>query len=215
MGAQGCFRQFLSHFQCRMLGDLLSPGADMWMWRISQGTAHSEEMLHLLLLAPELGAPFYPPISWHITALPLSLLPQPHQTCQKQQLCQPSPSIQGRSNQEDNISTGKKKTTQNPHNIYRVACTGKQQKLNSKSEFWQKQGEVRTEHKRKDSQLFHPAYLKHVATSCQRDVWSAQLLCLGGTDSVFYSFPKPNKGEKEKRTYLYLSGKFISQKFVS
>lgn len=44
-----------------MLGDLLSPGADMWMWRISQGTAHSEEMLHLLLLAPELGAPFYPP----------------------------------------------------------------------------------------------------------------------------------------------------------
>lgn len=65
------------------------------------------------------------------------------------------------------------------------------------------------------SQLLLPAYLKHVATPCQRDVWSSQLLCLGGRDSAFYSFPKPKRGEKEKRTHLYLSGKFISQKFVS
>lgn len=30
---------------------------------------------------PELVAPFHPLIPQHITALPLSLLPQPHQTC--------------------------------------------------------------------------------------------------------------------------------------
>lgn len=65
------------------------------------------------------------------------------------------------------------------------------------------------------SQLLLLAYLKQVANPFQRDVWSSQLLCLGDKHSAFYSFPKPKRGEKEKKPHLYLSGKFISQKFVS
>lgn len=62
------------------------------------------------------------------------------------------------------------------------------------------------------SQLFLSAHLKHAATPCQRDVWSSQLPCLGGSDSAFYSFPKLKRGEKEKKnTSIFVREVYITK----
>lgn len=89
--------------------DISSTGAGTWTWRISQGqsTAHPEEMLHLLLLAPRAGGSFPPSYLMAHHALP-----QPHQTCLAEAAVLPR--IQGRSNQEGDRTTGKNKPTKEP-----------------------------------------------------------------------------------------------------
>lgn len=77
----------------------------------------------------ELVAPFHPLISWHIPALPLSLCCLSHTKLawQKQQFCQPSPSVQGRSNQEDGITIGKNKPTKEPPTKQKTTTTTRTQ----------------------------------------------------------------------------------------
>lgn len=69
---------------CWEICSVSSTGADIWIWRISQGssTTRSEEMLHLLHLAPGAGGSFPPSyLMAHPCTASLPLLPQPHQTC--------------------------------------------------------------------------------------------------------------------------------------
>lgn len=73
----------------------------------------SEELLHRLPLAPTAGGSFPPSFPM---AHPCSAsLPAASATPNLQQFCQPTPSTQGRPNQEDDITTGGKKQQKTPN----------------------------------------------------------------------------------------------------
>lgn len=126
MGARGCCRHLLSHFKCRMLGNLLC-----FQHRCRHMDMEDQPRKQHSTLRGDAPPAALGTQSWWLLSTLLSrgtsllCLSHTNLAWQKQQFCQPSSSKQGRSNQEDDITAGKKKPTKKtpnqkkPHNNHK------------------------------------------------------------------------------------------------
>lgn len=212
---RGWCRQILSHLKCRMLGDVLS-----FQHRCRHVDVDEEEQprqQHSTLRGdapPAALGPFPPsyllahPCSASLPAASATpnLLgrsssfvnhPQVHREDPSWKMTQP----QGKRNHP--IKTPTKPNTTTTTGAQQTACTGKQQ---LKNEFgcWQKQGEVRAEHKRKNSHSCssQPTWnmwlllVKGMSGLPNYCVWEARTLLF----TVFQSL----RGERKKKEHIYI-----------